>query len=98
MKRLLLIIIASYCFCAGHFSMAQEKIKSAPDAKEGQGPYPQLIIRGVMLIDGTGAPPIGPTDIVVKQNRIVEIKTVGYPGVDINYERRPTLQPGVIEL
>ncbi len=63
---------------------AQEKIKSAPEVKEGSGPYSQLIIRGVMLIDGTGAPPIGPTDIVVKQNKIVSIQTVGYPGVAVN--------------
>jgi len=93
MKRLLLILLVSATFCA-----AQEKVKPAPEIKEGQGPYTQLIIRGVMLIDGTGAPPIGPTDIVVKQNKIVEIKTVGYPGVAINPERRPKLAPGGIEL
>src|SRR5690349_11042199 len=93
MNRLLLILIVSATYCA-----AQEKVRPAPDIKEGQGPYTQLIIRGVMLIDGTGAPPIGPTDIVVKQNKIVEIKTVGYPGVSINSERRPKLAPGGIEL
>ncbi|MEJ1238627.1 amidohydrolase family protein [Chryseolinea sp. T2] len=100
MKRLLLIVIVCLAFCEGPSSFAQEreKVMDAPDAKEGQGPYPQLIIRGVMLIDGTGAPPIGPTDIVVRQNKIVEIKTVGYPGVSINPERRPKLISGGIEL
>jgi hypothetical protein len=93
MKRLLLILLVSATFCA-----AQEKVKPAPDIKEGQGPYTQLIIRGVMLIDGTGAPPIGPTDIVVKQNKIVEIKTVGYPGAAISPDRRPKLAAGGIEL
>jgi hypothetical protein len=93
MKRILLALLASATFC-----FAQEKVKPAPDVREGQGPYTQLIIRGVMLIDGTGAPPIGPTDIVVKQNKITEIKTVGYPGVAINAERRPKLIPGGIEL
>lgn len=51
-----------------------------------------------MLIDGTGAPPIGPTDIVVKQNRIVSIQTVGYPGVAIDSEKRPALEAGGVEL
>src|SRR5689334_16264435 len=93
MKSTLLVFLASVTFC-----LAQDKVKPAPDAKDGQGPYTQLIIRGVMLIDGTGAPPIGPTDIVVKQNKIMEIRTVGYPGVDISPDRRPKLQPGGIEL
>lgn len=77
---------------------AQEKVEKAPVVKEGEGPYTQLIIRGVMLIDGTGAPPIGPTDIVVKQNKIVSIQTVGYPGVAINSEKRPKLEAGGKEL
>lgn len=61
---------------------------------EGEGPYSQLIIRGVTMIDGTGAPPIGPVDIVIEQNRIKNIKTVGYPGVEIDSSRRPKLLPG----
>ena len=88
-------------FCivlASLVSFSQEKVKASPEIKEGNGPYTQLIIRGVMLVDGTGAPPIGPTDIVVKQNRIVQIKTVGYPGVPIKPESRPKLEPGGTEL
>lgn len=77
---------------------AEAQVKKAPEIKEGDGPYSQLIIRGVMLIDGTGAPPIGPTDIEVRQNRIVNIRTVGYPGVPINPDRRPKLEPGGKEL
>ncbi len=73
-------------------------IKKAPEIKEGDGPYTQLIIRGIMLIDGTGAPPVGPVDIVVKQNRISEIRTVGYPGVEISENRRPKLEAGGKEL
>ena len=46
-----------------------------------QGPYDQLIIRGVTLINGNGAPPIGPIDIEVKNNIITKIQTVGYPGI-----------------
>jgi imidazolonepropionase-like amidohydrolase len=80
------------------FSTFGQIMTDAPEVKEGEGPYTQLIIRGVMLIDGTGAPPIGPTDIVVKNNRIVNIQTVGYPGVAINADRRPKLESGGREL
>ncbi|HEY5751491.1 MAG TPA: amidohydrolase family protein [Chryseolinea sp.] len=94
MKKLLPALLILIAFS----THAQEKVEKAPVVKEGEGPYPQLIIRGVMLIDGTGAPPIGPTDIVVKQNKIVSIQTVGYPGVAINSERRPKLEAGGKEL
>ena len=58
-------------------------------AGEGDGPYDQLVIRGVTVIDGTGAPPRGPMDIVVQQNRITEVRSVGFPGVPINERARP---------
>ena len=61
----------------------------APDRAEGEGPFERLIIRGATLIDGTGAPPIGPVDIVIEGNRIAEIESVGYPGPEIDEEDRP---------
>ena len=39
----------------------------------GEGPFDQLIIRGVTLINGDGAPPRGPIDIVVENNKIVKL-------------------------
>ncbi len=74
------------------------QIKDAPERTEGEGPWPQLIIRGITLINGNGAPPTGPVDIVVEQNKIVEIKTVGYPGVKIKEDKRPQLKEGGKEL
>ena len=74
------------------------QVKKAPEVKEGDGPYPQLIIRGITLINGNGAPPRGPIDIVVENNKITKIAVVGYPGVDINPDRRPQLKPGGKEL
>lgn len=91
-------LIALALLFSAFSTLAQDKVLKAPEVKEGDGPYPQLIIRGVTLIDGTGAPPIGPTDIVIKQNRIVSIHTVGYPGVAIQTEKRPKLDPGGKEL
>jgi hypothetical protein len=74
------------------------QIPKAPEVKEGDGPYTQLIIRGVTLINGTGAPPAGPVDIVIENNRIVQIQTVGSPGLPINQNRRPALKQGGKEL
>jgi Amidohydrolase family len=65
------------------------QVKDAPLKAEGAGPYTRLIIRGVTLINSTGAPPLGPIDIVVEKNKITEIKQVGNPGVPIDPKRRP---------
>ncbi len=76
----------------------QAQVKEAPNRQRGEGPFPQLIIRGVTLINGNGAPPRGPVDIVVEGNRIVDIQTVGYPGVPIDPNNRPKLKAGGKEL
>jgi len=75
-------------------------ITPAPPRAEGEGPWKRLILRGVILIDGTGAPPVGPVDIVVEGNRIRDIKSVGSPGVPINPGNRPVAGPSdhVIDL
>jgi imidazolonepropionase-like amidohydrolase len=65
---------------------------------KGDGPFNQLIIRGVTLINGDGSPPKGPMDIVVENNKIVALQIVGYPGVEINQARRPKLKSGGKEL
>jgi imidazolonepropionase-like amidohydrolase len=67
------------------------KVNPAPArrADEGQGPFKTLVIRGAILIDGTGAPPVGPVDIVVEQNRIREIRSAGTPGVPPKANRPP---------
>ncbi|MDA0986177.1 MAG: amidohydrolase family protein [Bacteroidetes bacterium] len=72
--------------------LAQENersIQSAPPRAEGDGPFNRLIIRGATMIDGTGSPPMGPVDIVVEKNKIVNIVNVGYPGLAINDKQRP---------
>ncbi|MDH3692763.1 MAG: amidohydrolase family protein, partial [Gammaproteobacteria bacterium] len=88
------------------------KMIPAPDrgADEGGGPYGRLIIRGATLIDGTGSPPRGPVDIVIENNRIVDVKSVGYPGLEIDESKRPTdatreidahgqyVMPGIIDM
>ena len=60
------------------------------DRQAGAGPYERLIIRGATMIDGTGSPPTGPVDIVIENNRIVELAHVGFPGHPIDEDARPT--------
>lgn len=43
------------------------------EVRRGDGPYNRLVIRGVTVIDGTGAPPMGPVDIVIERDRIARI-------------------------
>lgn len=74
------------------------QVEKAPDRTQGEGPWQQLIIRGVTLINGNGAPPTGPVDIVVENNVIKGIHTVGFPGVEIDSARRPKLKEGGFEL
>ncbi len=81
------------------FCIAQEnEVPKSPARTEGEGPFNRLIIRGVTLINGAGSPPVGPVDIVVEKNRITEIKTVGYPGVAIDQNKRPKANEGDREL
>ncbi|NNC59126.1 MAG: amidohydrolase family protein [Erythrobacter sp.] len=58
---------------------AQEMMERVPDRPvgEGEGPYSTLLIKGATMIDGTGAPPEGPVDILVEGNRIARIARGG---------------------
>lgn len=96
MKKLNTLCLLACFFLATNISFSQ--VEKAPDRSEGDGPYSQLIVRGVTLINGNCAPPIGPVDIVVENNRITQIKNVGYPGLPIKDEGRPILKRGGHEL
>lgn len=88
MRKLLAVLWLLVSFAL----FAEEKQQAfAPDrrAGEGEGPYDRLVLRGVTLIDGSGAPPQGPVDIVIEKNRIAEIRSVGFPHVPIKPEDRP---------
>ena len=63
-----------------------------------EGPFSQLIIRGVTLINGNGAPPRGPIDVVIEEDKITKIAVVGYPGIEIEYKKRPKLKKGGKEI
>lgn len=93
MQKVLLGLLALFFSAQSH-----AQILPAPDRGEGEGPYDRLIIRGVTLIDGTGAPPIGPVDIVVEKNRISRIERVGYPGIPIDPDSRPKADENTKEM
>lgn len=52
------------------------------------------------MVNGEGAPPIGPMDVVIEGNRIASIHNVGFPGVPIDEAERPQVKEGdrVLEL
>jgi hypothetical protein len=107
--------VLSACLLAASPAEAQhmaDHINPAPDRRpgEGEGPFDRLVIRGVTVIDGTGAQPRGPMDIVVERNRISQVVAVGVPHVAIDPAGRPArgareidatgmyLTPGFIDL
>jgi imidazolonepropionase-like amidohydrolase len=75
-----------------------KSIPKAPPRAEGEGPWKRLLLRGATVIDGTGAPPFGPVDIVIEGNRIAEIKNVGFPGLAIDPAKRPKAESGDKEI
>jgi hypothetical protein len=72
---------------------AQERprMERVPDRMpgEGKGPFRRMAIRGAMLIDGSGAPPTGPVDIVIAGNRIESVTPAGTPGLPLRPNREP---------
>ena len=89
-------LLATAIVAAAPLPKADSKpgVTVAPARAEGDGPYPQLILRGVTVIDGTGAPAYGPADVVIEGNRIVTIESVGAPGLAIDASKRPRLKAG----
>lgn len=83
-------LILFTCLLLGLSYPVLAQIEPAPARAEGEGPYNRLVLRGGTLVDGTGAPPIGPVDIVIEGDRIAGIQVVGYPGAPIDEEKRPT--------
>src|SRR5688500_14721300 len=94
MKRTVSHLVAALLVCTVlALDARQDGLIPAPDRRpgEGIGPFPTLTIRNVMVIDGTGAPPFGPANVIVENNRIARIVNVPTPGVA---SREPTPAPG----
>lgn len=93
------ILLSLFIFLLSYPSTSLAKgDKAAPERIEGQGPYKRLILRGGILVTGEGAPARGPMDIVIENDRITQITSVGNPGVPIISKRRPIAQEGDKEI
>jgi imidazolonepropionase-like amidohydrolase len=97
----LVLLVASTCLTAGEPGEAGPELMRkygvnlptpAPDRKkgEGEGPFDRLVIRGATVITGTGAPALGPMDVVIEGDRITRIQSVGVEGLPINPVVRPS--------
>lgn len=91
MTALCLTPLAALVLAASDDQLFARIGNEVPPRQYGEGQYEQLIIRGGYLIDGSGAPATGPVDIVIKNNRITDIKHVGTPGLPIDPKMRPQL-------
>jgi imidazolonepropionase-like amidohydrolase len=69
--------------------LAAGMLPTPPRGPEAAGPYPTLVIRGATIITGNGGPPYGPADIVIRGNRIAEIRAAGTPGLAMQPNRQP---------
>ncbi len=87
----LIVLVVSVASLAPAVAMqpADQMIPAPARGDQGDGPFDRLILRGATVIDGTGAPPTGPVDIVIEGNRIQAVTGVGPPGVPIDESRRP---------
>jgi hypothetical protein len=85
------VLAALLLLAAAVAGAGAQEVTPSPDRGpgDGEGPFERLIIRGATVIDGTGAPPIGPMDIVIEGNRIVEVRGVGAPRVPVDPAGRP---------
>lgn len=86
----LIAIAAAFAVLFGEALALPEGVAARNDAA---GPYQRLVIRGAILIDGSGAPPFGPVDVVVEGDRIAKIVAIGAPGA-IRDDDRPALDGG----
>ncbi len=71
----------------------------APDRDTGEGPFDRLILRGVMVVNGEGAPPVGPMDVLIEGNRIARLRNLGIM-TPVPEDRRIPVEEGdrVLEL
>ncbi|WP_369059888.1 amidohydrolase family protein [Caulobacter sp. 73W] len=94
------IAVAMACTAAPAFAHVADEAAAAParatlnpaparKAGEGFGPYRKMVIRGVTLVDGTGAPPRGPVDIVIENDKITDVLQAGWPGMPLKQNREP---------
>src|SRR5258706_15505068 len=51
--------------------------------------YPRIVIRGAIVVDGSGTPAAGPKDIVIENNVITDVVAIDAVAVSRGSGRRP---------
>jgi imidazolonepropionase-like amidohydrolase len=77
--RLIVILLG---FCA--FAAAQIRTNVTPGHR-----YPRLVVRGAMVVDGSGTPASGPKDIVIENNMITDVVSLDGVALSQGTARRP---------
>ncbi|QZD95819.1 amidohydrolase family protein [Qipengyuania gelatinilytica] len=96
------LVLAAAAMLGAGLANAQS-MQPVPDRAEGEGPYPTLIVSGATMIEGSGAPPMGPVDIVIEGNRITAIHGGGAPAetrakaARIIHAKGMTVMPGFVD-
>jgi beta-lactamase class D/imidazolonepropionase-like amidohydrolase len=63
---------------AGGWIPPQRRVQVLDDVRvQAAGPSPGLVLRGVTVIDGTGAPPLPGRDVLIRDGRIVAVVPTG---------------------
>lgn len=93
------VLTHAFCLVAGFSSLgspsAVAQQMSAGGTEAARGPYNRTILRNVIIVDGTGAPAQGPYDVVIEQDKIAELRSLGAPGA-LNARRKAA--PGDYEI
>ena len=87
MKALKIALAALAALATQPLAAQMERVPDRP-AGEGEGPFGKLIIRGATVIEGSGAPPAGPIDIVIEDNRIAALYPGGAPAGELETAQR----------
>ena len=77
--RILLALLA-----VAAFAPAQTRTNVTPGHR-----YPRLVIRGAMVVDGSGEPAAGPKDIVIENNMITDVVPLDSVALSRGDARRP---------
>ena len=97
MRTWKLALAALVAICTQPLAAEMERV---PDraANEGEGPFGKLLIRGATVIEGSGAPPAGPVDIIVEGNRIAALYPGGAPAEEAQAAQRVVEAAGMYVL
>ncbi len=90
MRRVSTILTCLLCFVvmltafSPVIAQRRQSIASPPARSVGDGPYNRLILWGGTIIDGTGAIPAGPVQIIIEKNRIASVRGAGTSGMPVS--------------